>query len=98
MAMRALIRNALVALALIVALVSAAHAQPIPERTGRVVDAAGILDADTQMRLDNRLASLEARTGDQLVVVTLPSLHGIPIEQYSNAISDAWALGQPGKF
>jgi len=51
-----------------------------PELTGRVVDDAGILDASTTSQLTDMLAHHEQTTGQQVVVVTLPSLQGYPIE------------------
>jgi uncharacterized protein len=89
------------ALLVLFALAAPARAQPtappVPAHTGRVVDEAKVLDDTTRLTLDNRLASLEAKTGDQVVVVTLPSLHGIDIETYARVIAQRWVLGQPGK-
>jgi len=43
----------------------------LPTLSGRVVDDANILDPPTRAALDQKLADLEAKTTDQLVVVTL---------------------------
>jgi len=48
----------------------------LPALSGRVVDEANILDQTTRMTLIQKLADLEAKTTDQLVVVTLKSLQG----------------------
>src|SRR5262249_20077876 len=48
----------------------------LPTLSGRVVDEANILDPATRAALTQRLAELEAKTTDQLVVVTLRSLQG----------------------
>ncbi|UOR14346.1 TPM domain-containing protein [Qipengyuania aquimaris] len=63
------------------------------ELTGRVVDAAGILTADEQRKLDGKLADIEKRTLAQLVVVTTPSLEGKRIEDYSLALGRGWGIG-----
>ncbi len=57
----------------------AALAQEIvfPRLTGRIVDEANLLDAATKADLDSKLAALEAKSGDQLVVVTVRSLGGL---------------------
>src|SRR5215831_10135429 len=94
-----LLARVLSALALLVALSGPAPAQvPIPEHSGRVVDDAKVLDDAAKLMLDNRLAALEARTGDQVVVVTLPSLHDLHIEAYAREIAQHWVLGQSGKY
>jgi uncharacterized protein len=76
----------------------AAHAAPsFPKLTGRVVDDANILSAATEQQLDARLADLEAKTTDQMVVVTLPSLQGYDISDYGYQLGRAWRIGQKGK-
>lgn len=62
--------------------------------TGRVVDAANVMDAQTRAQLDAKLADFEKTSSDQVVVVTVPSLKGSDIETYSNQLFRAWALGQ----
>lgn len=81
------------------ALTSAALAQSLtfPELTGRVVDEAGILDADTRQELEKLSADLEAKTTDQLVTVTLKSLRGTSIEDYGYQLGRKWQIGQKDK-
>jgi uncharacterized protein len=75
----------------------AAAAEPtFPALTGRVVDEAHILDANTQATIERKLADLEAKTGRQLVVVTLNSLQGYEIEDYGYRLGRAWGIGQKG--
>ncbi|HEY5409397.1 MAG TPA: TPM domain-containing protein, partial [Caulobacteraceae bacterium] len=68
-----------------------------PPLTGRVVDDAHVLSAQTQADLNAKLAALEQKTGDQLVVVTLPSLQGLEIEDYGYQLGRAWGIGEKGK-
>lgn len=68
-----------------------------PPLTGRVVDAAHILDAATIASLDARLAAQEAKATDQVVVATVPSLQGTSVEDYANRLFRAWQLGQAKK-
>jgi uncharacterized protein len=92
--------RALIALALTALMLAAAPARAdptFPPLTGRVVDDAHVLSAQTQGDLTARLAALEQKTGDQLVVVTLPSLQGYEIEDYGYQLGRAWGLGQKGK-
>ena len=68
-----------------------------PALTGRVVDEAGILDANTRQALEKLSADLEAKSSDQLVVVTLKSLQGTSIEDYGYQLGRHWQIGQKGK-
>jgi uncharacterized protein len=75
----------------------AVAAPTFPPLTGRVVDDAGILSADTQAKLTDLLAQQEKQTGDQVVVATLKSLQGYPIEEYGYQLGRAWGIGEKGK-
>jgi uncharacterized protein len=78
-------------------LAAPAAAEPqFPKLTGRVVDAAGMLDADTTAALTERLAALEQTTGTQLVVATVPDMDGYEIEDYGYQLGRAWGIGQKG--
>lgn len=88
---------ALVFLLLIFASPTLAAEPNFPPLTGRVVDDAGILNASTQSRLTDMLAAHERATGEQVVVVTLPSLQGYTIEDYGYQLGRYWGIGQKGK-
>src|SRR5262249_5473515 len=83
----------------LIALTSMAVAETLtfPRLTGRVVDEAGILDAGTRAALTEKLAALEAKTTDQVVVATVKSLQGTSVEDYGNRLFRNWKLGQSGK-
>ena len=87
---------AVVALTLLAAF-HAIAAPTFPALTGRVVDNAHALTPQTQEDLTNKLAALEQKTGDQVVVVTLPDLQGMDIEDYGYQLGRAWGIGQKGK-
>jgi uncharacterized protein len=69
----------------------------LPALTGRVVDDANLVSSPAEAQLTRRLAALEARTTDQLVVVTVPSLRGEAIEQFGVRLSRGWGIGQKDK-
>jgi uncharacterized protein len=75
----------------------AAQTLTFPALTGRVVDEAGLLDATDRAALTKSLASLEAKTTDQLVIVTLKSLQGTSIEDYGYQLGRRWQIGQKDK-
>jgi len=77
---------------------SAVAAEPnFPVLSGRVVDDAGILDAATIQNLTGMLEKHERATGEQVVVVTLKSLDGYPIEDFGYQLGRHWRIGQKGK-
>ncbi|MET0869192.1 MAG: TPM domain-containing protein [Pseudorhodoplanes sp.] len=88
-----------VMLALVVAAATAVAQSSLtfPELTGRVVDQAGILDAAARDKLEKLSADLEAKSTDQLVVVTLKSLQGTSIEDYGYQLGRKWQIGQKDK-
>src|SRR5438309_6968621 len=63
------------------ALASPAAALDVPPLTGRIVDNAHLLPADRTASLSAELAAHEARTGNQVALLTLPSLEGEPLEE-----------------
>lgn len=65
-----------------------------PALTGRVVDDAQLLTPEQEEALTGKLAALEQQTGDQLVVVTLPSLQDQEIEDYGYQLGRHWGIGQ----
>jgi uncharacterized protein len=93
---RGLLATLLAVLALLFA-APALAAPSFPPLTGRVVDDAHVLSPEIQAELTQKLAALEAKTGDQLVVVTLPSLQGLEISDYGYQLGRAWGIGQKGK-
>src|ERR1700704_611117 len=74
-----------------------AIALDFPALTGRVVDDANILDPQTRAVLTDKLAALEAKTTDQLVVVTLKSLQGTSVEDFGVELGRRWKIGQKDK-
>lgn len=86
----------LLALLLLIAPLPAA-AQAFPELTGRVVDQADLLPPQAEAELTERLAALERRTTDQLVIVTVDSLHGRAIAGYTRDLGNHWGIGTAEK-
>ena len=86
----------LLALALFASLALQAADPKFPVLSGRVVDEAGLLKPEDKRALETELAALEARSSDQLVVVTVKSLQGFEIADYGYRLGRAWGIGQAG--
>jgi uncharacterized protein len=76
---------------------AAAFALTFPQLTGRVVDEAGVLDEAARQTITEKLAAVEAKSGDQIVVVTLKSLQDTTIEDYGYQLGRAWGIGEKEK-
>jgi uncharacterized protein len=81
----------------VLALATLVYAITFPPLTGRVVDGANILDAATRESLTTKLADLESKTSNQMVVVTLRSLEGLSIEDYGYQLGRQWGIGQKSR-
>ena len=71
-----------------------ASAQSYPRLSGRVVDEANLLGPAQEAALSAKLEALEQRSSRQLVVATVNSLGGYPIEDYANRLFRTWQIGQ----
>lgn len=73
-------------------------AQPeFPELTGQVVDNAEIISPEVEAQLTTQLEALEAQSGRQLVVATLPSLQGYAISDFGYQLGREWGLGDEAR-
>lgn len=72
----------------------AANALDVPPLKGRVNDYAGMLANATEQHLTHTLQNLEASDGTQIVVLTIPSLEGDNLEDFSIRVGEQWQIGQ----
>lgn len=72
-------------------------AKEVPYLGGRINDLADLLTDSSVAELEERLAELEETTGAQVAVLTIPSLEGEILEDYSLRVAETWRLGR-GKF
>ncbi len=73
------------------------RAADVPYLSGRVVDNAEILSPATRDKLTAALKAHEQATGNQIAVLTVPSIAGESIEEYAGRVFATWQLGQKGK-
>ena len=74
-----------------------AFAIDYPALTGRIVDQANVITAQSRSALEPKLKELEDKSSIQLVVATVKSLQGSDIETYANGLFRFWKLGQAQK-
>ncbi len=68
----------------------------VPYLASRINDLADLLSPGAEQRLESTLAQLERDTGAQLAVLTVPSLEGEPLGDFSIRVLETWKLGRKG--
>lgn len=69
----------------------------IPSAGSLVADEADLLTLSEERRLAEKLTAYADTTSTQIVVVTIPSLEGVPAAEYALALGRAWGVGQEGR-
>jgi len=90
-------RRAAFVIAFMGALGYLAHAQEWPSPEGYVNDFAGVLDTGSRARMEAMIRRVRERMGVEIAVVTVPSLGGLPIEEYSIELARRWGVGRKGE-
>lgn len=66
----------------------------VPKLKGRINDNAGIINSGDERKLEALLRDVEAKTSSQVALLTISSLQGENLEDYSMRVAQAWQLGQ----
>ncbi len=69
---------------------------PVPALSGRVNDYGAMISAQARAAIEAKLKQFEATESTQIVILTVPSLEGDPIEDFSIRVADAWKIGHKG--
>jgi len=69
----------------------------IPPLAARVTDLTGTLSAPERQTLEARLAAWETQSGNQLVVLMVPSTQPEAIASYAIRVAESWKIGRKGK-
>ncbi len=64
-----------------------------PAYAGHVNDFANVIDSDTKKKMGDILLNFEKKTGTQIAIVTMTTLGGQPLEDYSTDLYRAWGIG-----
>jgi uncharacterized protein len=81
---------------LFLCLLTPASALDVPPLRGHVNDTAGMLSTEAAQRLEVALTEFEQTDSTQIVVLTIPTLAGENLEEYSIKVAEAWRIGQKG--
>jgi uncharacterized protein len=85
-------------LALFVACTARADVMNLPMPTQYVVDRANVIDQSAENQINSLLHQLDRKTTAHVIVLTVPSLEGNPLEDVSLHLAhDVWKLGYEGK-
>jgi uncharacterized protein len=76
---------------------SIVQALEVPPLRGYVNDYAGMISPTLRDRLEGELKGFEQSDSTQLVILTIPSLEGDPIETFSIKVGEVWKIGQKNK-
>ena len=79
---------------------SARASDRLPDRLqprGFVSDYANVISAPDERQLVSMIAELRQKTGAEIAVVTIPSLEGGDIDDFTVRLFNKWGVGQKGK-
>lgn len=68
----------------------------LPKLSGYVNDYAGIISPAKKIDLENRIKNFEQSDSPQIIIVTIPSLEGESIEDFSKKVAESWKVEQKG--
>jgi uncharacterized membrane protein YgcG len=74
-----------------------AAALEVPATQGRVTDVAELLEPDRRARLEATLERAVAGSGIEVRVLTLPTLAGEDLAEFSVRVARAWGIGHEGR-
>lgn len=82
-------------LLLFAALVAAADFASLKPQ-GYLSDYAGVISPSVKAAVEKYCAEVEAKTGAQIAILILPSLHGEPVEDVAVDVFQKWGVGKKG--
>lgn len=72
----------------------ASYGLDVPALRGHINDYAEMLSPSQQQQLETQLTEFERTDSTQIVVLTIPSLAGENLEDFSIRVAEAWKIGQ----
>jgi uncharacterized protein len=71
-------------------------ALPVPALTARVNDYASMLSPRARADIEAKLKQFEQEESTQIVILTISSLQGDPMEDFSIKVAESWKIGRKG--
>lgn len=75
-------------------LIKCVAASDFPSPVGYINDFAGVIDSESKEAMETLIRRFREQAGIEIAVVTIPSLGGMPIEEYSIELARRWGIGQ----
>ncbi len=72
----------------------AAYGLDVPRLQGHVNDYAGMISPSAKSKIEKGLKAFEQSDSTQIVILTIPSLEGENLEEFSIKVAEAWKIGQ----
>lgn len=69
---------------------------PVPALSARVNDYASMLSPQAKSDIEAKLQEFERQESTQIVILTVPSLKGDPMEDFSIRVAETWKIGRKG--
>ena len=82
---------------LLCCLPAAAYGLDVPRLQGYVNDYAGMISPSAKSKIEEELKAFEQSDSTQIVILTIASLGGENIEEFSIKAAEAWKIGHQGK-
>ena len=74
-----------------------AYGLDVPRLQGYVNDYAGMISPSVKSRIEEELRAFEQSDSTQIVILTIPSLEGENLEEFSIKVGETWKIGQQGE-
>jgi hypothetical protein len=74
-----------------------AYGLDVPKLQGYVNDYAGMISSSAKSKIEEELRAFEQSDSTQIVILTIPSLEGENIEEFSIKVAEDWKIGQQQK-
>ena len=71
-----------------------AYSLDVPKLQGYVNDYAGMISPSAKSKIEEGLRAFEQSDSTQIVILTVPSLEGENIEEFSIRVAEVWKIGQ----
>jgi uncharacterized protein len=76
---------------------ASAYGLDVPRLQGYVNDYAGMIHPSSRSKIEGELRAFEQSDSTQIVILTIPSLEGENIEEFSIKVAEVWKIGQQQK-